>query len=441
MIWSRIAEYLRIYLGMFLNRRVVLFSLLIVSIIFVSSTGGILFFERNTPDGLRQPFDVLWWVTLTLLNINDPGFFPTTVGGKIIGLFLTGFSTVLLWLFSAIVVTVVLDIVLKEGQGMGTSKHKNHIIICGWNETAEEIIGQLHSADPDRHVVVLGELERKPANFTWMDFLRGNPSNSKDLKRANIMEADVAIIFPMTGDDSADAESLLAVLAIETLNRDVYTCVEVLDPKNKQHFERANVDEMFVKGELGAHLLARATLCKGLSQIVSELLRWDEGNEFYKLDLRDYYPNLIGKTFDEAFEHLRRHHKIILLGIERTTEKQAILIDPGEDLSLQKGDQAIVVPCSQMNGKRASTIVSELVQANEGVIAKQHLRELDEYLLEAHSLGEITSALEQNENVALLAVQRMTERRETFVNPNRSLTLREGDQLFVIAWDPPEKER
>ena len=154
MIWTRIAEYLRLYLGMFLNRKVILVSLLILTSVYFAATAGILLFERNSAGGLRQPSDVLWWVTLTLLSITDPGFFPTTTGGKLVGLFLTTFSTVLLWLFSAIVVTVVLDIVLKEGQGMGSTKHKNHIIICGWNETAEEIIEQLHSADPERREVL-----------------------------------------------------------------------------------------------------------------------------------------------------------------------------------------------------------------------------------------------------------------------------------------------
>jgi voltage-gated potassium channel len=442
MLWYKIAEYLRRYLGLFLNRRVILSFLSLMAVALGLSSGAILLLERNTPGGLRNPADVFWWVTLTLLDVTDPDFFPATVGGRFIGLFLTSLSTVLLWLFSAIVVTIVLDVVLKEGQGMGRTKHKNHVIICGWNETAEEIIEQLHSADPTKPVVVLAELEMKPVNYTWVDFVRGDPSDSRDLGRANVMEADVAIIFTAMGGGAADAQSLLTALAIETLNRDVYTCVEVLDPKNRQHFIRANVDEMFVRGELGAHLLARSTLCKGLSAIVSELLRWDEGNEFYKIDLEDYYPSMVGKTFDEVLDYLRRSFNLILLGVERTIEREEVIIDPGEELVLLKGDTAIVVPCHGTGDRKPSAIISELLHDNGGEIPDENLRSLEEYITKGgKTLDEIATDLEDKYQQCLLAIRRVAQRIETFVNPKGKLELQAGDQCFVIAWDPPEKQK
>lgn len=441
MLWSKVVDYLRRYLGLFFNRQVVLIFLGFMVIVFGLSTGAILLFERNTLGGLRSSTDVFWWVVLTLLDVTDPEFFPTTAGGRLVGLFLTSLSTVLLWLFSALVVTIVLDVVLKEGQGMGRTKYRNHIIICGWNETAEEIIEQLHSADPNKPVVVLAELETKPVNYTWVDFVRGDPSNGRDLKRANVMEADVAIIFPVLGDDAADAQSLLTALAIETINRDVYTCVEVLDPKNREHFVRANVDEMFLKGELGAHLLARSTLCKGLSAIISELLRWDEGNEFYKIDLQDYYPSMVGRTFDDALDYLRRNFNAILLGVERTTEREEMFIDPGEELVLLKGDEAIVVPCHEAEGRKASAIVPELLFNNGGNIPEENRKNLDEYLEGGKKLDEIAADLEDKYHRCLLAIQRVAERTETFVNPKGGMELQAGDRCFVIAWDPPEREK
>jgi voltage-gated potassium channel len=440
MLWNRIIEYARRYLGFFFSRRVVLIFLGSMIVVLGLSTGAIVLFERNTPGGLRNPLDVFWWVILTLLDVTDPGFFPATMGGRLVGLFLTSLSTVLLWLFSAIVVTIVLDVVLKEGQGMGRTNHRNHIIICGWNETAEEIVEQLHSADPTKPVVVLADLETKPVNYTWIDFVRGDPSTERDLKRANVMEADVAIIFSVLGGDVADAQSLLTALAIETLNRDVYTCVEVLEPRNRQHFARANVDEMFVRGELGAHLLARSTLCKGLSSIVSELLRWDEGNEFYKIDLEDYYPSMIGKTFDDALDYLRRDFQIILLGIERTVEKEEILIDPGKDQALLKGDSAIVVPCREIAGRTPSAVVSELLYNNGGHIPDENQRDLGEYIKRGEKLDEIAADLENEYPQYLLAIRRVAQRSETFVNPKGKLELQAGDQCFLIAWDPPERE-
>jgi voltage-gated potassium channel len=440
MFWTRLLEYARRYLGLFFNRRVILIFASFLVLVFGVSTVAILLLERNAPDGLRDPVDVFWWVILTLINVTDPQFFPATAGGRLVGLFLTGVSTVLLWLFSAIVVTIVLDVVLKEGQGMGRTDRKNHILICGWNETAEEILDQLHQAEPDKPVVVLAELDMKPVNFTWVDFVKGDPSNGKDLRRANIMEANVAIIFPMRGDEAADALSLLTALAIESLNRDVYTCVEVLEPKNRQHFVRANVDEMFVKGELSAHLLARSTLCKGLSGIVSELLRWDEGNEFYKFEVQQLFPSLVGRSFDDALDHLRRKHHLILLGIERSATKQEIIIDPGEDLVLIKGDGAIVVPSREVGDRTPAMIVSDLLRSNGGAPPAENLVDLDQYVAQGETIRSITKDLgEKQQN--LVGIQRMVTRTETHVNPMDNLLLQADDLCFVIAWDPPVGEK
>jgi len=441
MVWAKIAEYMRRYLGLFFNRRVLATFLILMTAMLGVSGGAILFFERNAPDGLRSPAQVFWWVVLNVLGVTDPGFFPASTGARLISVLLVGMSTVLLWLFSAIVVTIVLDVVLREGQGMGKTTYRNHAIICGWNETAEEIIEQIHSADPAKPIVVLADLESRPVNYVWVDFVKGRPDNVRDLERANVREAAEAIIFPSPASAAPDAESLLTALAIETINRDVYTCVEILNPKNREHFVRANVDEMFVRGELGAHMLARAILCKGLSSVVSELLRWDEGNEFYKVSLEDYYPSLAGKTFDDAMNYLRKNFGVILLGIERAERKEEMFVDPSSgEVVLLHDDCAVVAPEQETAGKQSLQIISDLMQSNGGQIPERNLRSLDKYVRAGKGLGEIATDLRSEKKQRLLAIRRTVEKRETFVNPKGPLELRSSDQCFLIAWDPPVAE-
>lgn len=439
MLLRKILEYSRRYLGLFFDGQILLGLVVFIVLVYGLGMGAILFLERDAPNGLNSISEVSWWVTLALFNITDPQYFPATFGGKLVGLGLDILSTVLLWLFSAIIVALVLDVVLKEGQGMGNTKHKNHVIICGWNETAAEIIEQLHKADPDKPVVILAKLDAKPVGHTWVSFIKGDPTDGNDLQRANVMEADVAVIFPITGDSAADAQSLLTVLAIETLNRDVYTCVEILDPKNSQHFARANVDEMFIRGELGAHLLARATLCKGLSGIVSELLRWDEGNEFYKIDFQEYYPSLLGRTFDDALDYLKRRFNLILIAIERVSEQEEVLINPSEEFSLIRNDQAILIPAQNIEATSASVALAQLLMKNGNQIPKENLCSLNDYLEKGIPLKEIAETWRKR-RMALVGIRRITKKRETFVNPKDRVKLQPGDWGFVIAWDPPQRE-
>jgi voltage-gated potassium channel len=188
-----------------------------------------------------------------------------------------------------------------------------------------------------RPVVLLANIEENPVPNSPVRFVRGDPTKGEDLERANIKEADAAIIFPTPGSENPDAQSLLTALAIETINPDVYTCVEIADARNKEHFSRAHVDEVIAMSELGAHLLARSTIYKGLATLVSTLLYNDEDNELYKIPLPDHYVN---KTFDEVLSDLRNRYKMILLAIERGGET---IINPQEEIVLQEGDHCLIV--------------------------------------------------------------------------------------------------
>ena len=56
-----------------------------------------------------------------------------------------------------------IDFLLKEGQGMGASGYRDHIVVCGWNSTARELIAELDGDDYDRKIVLIHEADKNPA--------------------------------------------------------------------------------------------------------------------------------------------------------------------------------------------------------------------------------------------------------------------------------------
>lgn len=150
----------------------------------------------------------------------------------------------------------VIDFLLKEGQGMGASGYRDHIVVCGWNSTARDLIGELARDEYGTKIVLLHDSERSPADDS-VYFVRGDTTNEGDLKRAGIEHAVSAIICPADGSNEADMSSILTVLAIESLAPEVRTVVEVNNPDHVPHFRRADVDEVMVTSKLASHLLAR----------------------------------------------------------------------------------------------------------------------------------------------------------------------------------------
>jgi voltage-gated potassium channel len=122
---------------------------------------------------------------------------------------------------------------LKGGVIMKKIRYKNHIIICGWNYQGPKIIEGILLGDTHlrRPIVILADLDKPPYSSDKVDFVSGSPYKKKDLIRAGIKTADSAIILTDIKNektDNPDADALLITLAIESLNQEVHTCVQLL---------------------------------------------------------------------------------------------------------------------------------------------------------------------------------------------------------------------
>jgi voltage-gated potassium channel len=280
-------------------------------------------------------FDSFNWGIATVLGQGDSGY-VTSPAGRLIGWFLILFGVAMLGMITGALVAMVIDFLLKEGQGLGASGYRNHIVVCGWNATARDLIGELRGDDYQAKVVVLADLEKNPAGDDAY-FVRGDSTNEEDLKRAGIEEASAALIFPRDASDESDMHSILTIMAIEHVAPGVRTVAEVNNPKHEPHFRRADVDELLVTSKIASHLLARSALYPGLSGIVTDIVSGGEGSELYRISLPDDY---CGQSITEVSTRLRTEHRATLLSVNRGGHA---FVNPSSDFVLQPGDDAVVV--------------------------------------------------------------------------------------------------
>lgn len=219
---------------------------------------------------------------------------------------------------------------------MGAAGYKDHIVICGWNSTARDLITELSGDAYEARIVLLADLERNPADND-VYFVRGVPSNADDLRRAGIEHAQTAVVCPSDPGDQADMSSILSVLAIESLAPHVRTVVEVNNPDHVDHLKRADADEVLVTSKLASHLLARSALYPGLSELVTDLVSGGEGSELYRVDLPE---DCLGQHIDDVSARLRRDHGATLLAVTRGDRTYSNL---KSDFVFEQGDDLIVV--------------------------------------------------------------------------------------------------
>ena len=336
--------------------RPVLSILLLAIFIFVSATVAVMVFEEV---GFGNAFRKIFPAFLGELGIIESPFLAVQI--SIVVAMLA--SITFLAIITAKITSMLVEFMRRGGSMAKKVDFSGHTIICGWNFQGEQVVQGLLSANmkQQRGIVILHDSEERPVKDERIEFIKGDPSQDKDLIRAGIMKAsNIIVLTDITkGANEADAEALMIVLAVESLNREVHTCVQVMNTANRMHLERAHADEIICLDQLGGNLAVASALNHGISRIVSELLNFNVGSELYRYD-RELSDTLVGKEFAEAVQILAQQ-RIVLLAVETDyyeeliqqlsgdtvyrlpEENRAMVVNPQSRYEIRQGDALFII--------------------------------------------------------------------------------------------------
>ncbi len=299
--------------------------------------------EHTRSDDVHSIGDAYGWLFRTLFENTSPYKLKTQFGFvsywivRVAGVSLVAFTT-------ATIASRFVATVINRGAGMAKFKGSNHLLICGWSTKGLEILRELRAKEVEerRDVVILADLSTDPVEQRGVHFVRGNPSNAADLMRAGIDRVATVIVLadqsgPSTDPDDLDARSLLTTLAVESVNPDAYSCVEVLKSENRQHFERTRADELVVSAELTGALLAASARTHGLTGVVADLLTHPEGQEFYRVPRP---PEMQAETVQAALPELKSLQDSTLVGV---FVDGRCVVNPPSDMTLAGVTELLVI--------------------------------------------------------------------------------------------------
>ncbi len=356
---QRCRYYIRLTWRRIIHRPVVSILLLLVSIYCIASIIIMVYEKVGFGEAAMEIFPAFFGE----VGIVESPFLAvqlSVVAGLIV-------SVTFVAIITAKITSLLVEFIRRGGSMVKTVNYSGHTIICGWNFQGERIVKELLSASEKRHreIVILANSDQRLVKNERAEFINGDPTQDADLIRAGVKRAESVIVLSdlTKSANEADAEALMIVLAVESLNRKVHTCVQCMNSANRVHLERAHADEIICLDQVGGSLVVASALNHGISHLVAELLTFDTGSEFYRYDSH-ISDRLVGKEFAEAAQVLAQQ-RIILLAVETDyseerqkqlsadtvyklpEEDRLMVVNPQSKYSIRQGDALFVIAESE----------------------------------------------------------------------------------------------
>ena len=315
------------------GRSVLWIALLSLSILLLSA--GLI----SGAEGLSLK-DSLWWAIVTMTTVGYGDISPSGPWGRIIAAVVMVSGIGLLSVLTAAVATQLIEHQSKLERGVKQVREKGHVLLCGWNHIAADVLANLQADRREVAVVIIADLERRPLEDEKVGFVRGSVSR-ETLDLANASHAEGAVVvgdMALEDAQSRDAKTLIAALTIKDYSPDIYVCIELVEKGSLTHAAVSRADEVIVSGDLTGGMLSRAVLDHGTSRLVSHLVRTDVMGELYRLRLP---PAWAGMAFSECLLRAKQEQDFLIVAVE--TASGEMLINPPADHRLQAGDTIAVI--------------------------------------------------------------------------------------------------
>ena len=373
-----------------INSNNTLLIFLVVAGLLIAIAFGTYIFEFGVNERIRSLWDTMWWTIVTLTTVGYGDKYPVTVGGKVLGIFMMVLGVASVGIVTGRIASFLVDKQVKARGGLIVlEKRKGHFIICGWKHELEAVLDKILTIDPGlkaADIVLVNDADpqeidhiRSIQRFKTVKYIKGDYIDEKVLQRANVRSAKTVLILADSSKDfsvqEVDSRTVMTAITVDNLNKDVYTCAELVDEKFVKYLKLANCDEIILTREYSRELLANAASASGISHIAAELL-----NPMKKgLVTVDFQPSFVGKPFRDLQEFYKERTGDIVIGLLENTgniyhrKKEALadaqktpdisklvenlqsvkmifpnspVLNPGDDYVVKTNSKAIVVTCN-----------------------------------------------------------------------------------------------
>ena len=300
-------------------------------VLFILAGALVFYIEKGKNDHFETFIDGFWWAIITFSTTGYGDKYPITLGGRIIAVITIFFGIAGMSFLSGVFASVFVDRNSRARRGLvDFPKVKDHLIICGWSDEIknilEDVVSFKNSFTSDQIIIISNipsekiESLKENSSLSHLRFVRGDYFSDTALRRANVIHARKVLIlsdsYESNADAEADSKTIMTVMTIRTLTKDVYICAEMINRKYESNLKQAMCDEVLFKRDVSQKILSYTSVENGMGHIFYDLLRQKENGS--RITTIEIEKKFFDKPFLEYKSSLAESSTIILGLLENT---------------------------------------------------------------------------------------------------------------------------
>ncbi|MDF9277287.1 ion channel [Arthrobacter sp. EH-1B-1] len=298
---------------------------LIILTVFLTSWPLMAWAEPSS-NTITSPENYWWWFMVTASTVGYGDFFPTTVGGHLVGVYvIIGGIVTLTTLFTRIA-TAIENAKGRRMKGQSDLDMSDHLVIVGYTPGRTERLVQeilADSADPVALCTWEDVAENPMSDHANLGFVRGDLAEEGVLKRAGVHRATRILI-----DARDDNEALTITVAATHVNPDAHIVVTLRDMSRARNFSYVDDDVRCVQWH-SPRLAIEELQDPGIAIVYADLMSHG-GRNTYSTTLPDTLSTM---NFGQVQEALGRKFTTTVLAVQH----EGAVINPGWDSPLPAG--------------------------------------------------------------------------------------------------------
>ncbi len=369
--------------------------LLFFALFFFLSALLLIIFEFGRNENVGNLFDGIWWAIITFSTTGYGDVVPQTVAGRLVAIITVFVGIGAVSLLSGSLASLLVDRNSRARRGlMDFKKIKSHLVICGWKDDMKDvlldIVGLSNRYGAEDIVIVsnvqseLVESLKEEPELKGLKYVHGDYFSEMALTRASVTTASKVLILADTLESSAasevDSKTVMTVLTVKAMSKEVYVCAEILDRKFESYLRQAACDEILFSRDFTRQIIAGTSATNGMSHIIHDLLSHAEGGSHIVTE--SIPAEFVNRSYDEFRQQFDVSNGRIILGVlENTGTPTKMKIE-----SLREAQKTSDV----------STLITNLQKVKGLEVNKPIFLPAGDYTLQKHSLAIVLEKLESN---------------------------------------------